>query len=183
MSRQPSTLALRESVLQRTEFDGRLTRHPQDFFLDFVVDEESLLERLKASGNLVTPLNRTWLSSVSDALDELRGRRPSPGLADGRVALLVCGGCGDLACGAITASLGVSDEWVTWTDFQWENGIDPPSTTDLTTELGFAFERRAYDTALSGAYGQVAALPYDESAHRSKKILWPWQWGWRLPQR
>ncbi len=182
MSRPTSTLALEESVLQRTHFDGNLIRHPQEFFLDFVVDGESLMESLEAAGTLVTPLHRAWLPTVPDALDELRGRRPSPGLADHRVALLVCGECGDLACGAITVSLSMSAEWVTWTDFLWEDGCRPPSATTLAAAQGFVFERAAYDTTLSEAYHRVAALPYEEPPHPDRKSLWPWQWGWRLPK-
>jgi hypothetical protein len=29
----------------------------------------------------------------------------------------------------------------------------------------------------------LQAMPYDELAHRGKRFLWPWEWGWRLPPR
>lgn len=177
-----STFELRQPVLDGTGLDGTVMRSPQSHFLDFVLDGESLLDRLEESdGSLVTPLNRAWLPTVPDALDELRGNRPSPGLAEGRVALLVCGTCGDLGCGALTARLSVTAESVTWFDFLWEDGLRPASATSLDAPQVFEFRRSDYDAALRDAYERVAALPYDEQVHRGRKFLWPWQWGWRLP--
>jgi hypothetical protein len=49
MPRPSSSLALRQSVLQRTLIDGNVTRYPQSYFLDFVIDGESLIQRLKPS--------------------------------------------------------------------------------------------------------------------------------------
>ncbi len=182
MPRQTSSLALRQSVLQRTLLDGNVTRYPQSYFLDFVIDGQSLIQRLKPSADLVTPLNRAWLPTVPDALDELRGRRPASGLAEHRIALLVCGGCGDLECGAITASLSVTTDQVSWTEFRWEDGFQPRYEPIAAAGPGFTFDRASYDTTFSEAYDRIAALPYNELAHRGRKFLWPWQWGWRLPK-
>ena len=181
MQHRTSTLELQQSGLRRTLSDGAELRDPPSHFLEFVIDGESLIERLEQPGNYVTPLNRAWLPTVPDVLDELRGNRPSPGLAEGRVALLVCGTCGDLGCGALTARLSVTAESVTWFDFLWEDGLRPASATTLDAPQVFVFRRSDYDTAFRDAYERVAGLPYDESAHRGRKFLWPWQWGWRLP--
>jgi len=178
-----STFALQRSVLRRTLIDGNVTRHPESHFLDFVIDGDSLVVRMKMSGNLVTPLNRAWLASVPDAIDELMGRRSSPGLETGRVVLLVCGGCGDLACGAVTASLRVGADSVVWADFLWEDGYSEPSAVASAPPEAIAFSRCEYEGAMRNAHGDVAELPYDELAHRGRRFLWPWQWGWRLPPR
>ena len=36
--------------------------------------------------------------------------------------------------------------------------------------------------ALEKAEKRVAAFPFDELAHEGRTLLWPWQWGWRLPK-
>ncbi len=65
-------------------------------------------------GSLVTDLNRAWLpESVAPAVETLLGRRPGPDLTVGRIPLLVCGECGDLACGTVTAALDVGATEVT----------------------------------------------------------------------
>lgn len=178
---QTSTFALECAVSRRTLIDGNVTRHPESHFLDFVVDGESLSARMEASGDLVTPLNRAWLSATPEAIDELLGRRPSPGLGVSRVALLVCGDCGDLGCGAVTASLHVDADSVRWTDFLWENTYSEPSPA-VDAPKAITFRRGDYESALRGAYERLAALPYDELAHHGRRFLWPWQWGWRLPR-
>ncbi|RNI25330.1 hypothetical protein EFY87_01480 [Flexivirga caeni] len=79
-------------------------------YLDFVVDGTSLRERMRVSEGFVTAFSREWrLRSASESADELLGQRPTEGLSAGRTALYICADCGDLGCGALTASLHVSD--------------------------------------------------------------------------
>jgi hypothetical protein len=179
---QTSTFALRPAVLHRTVIDGNITRHPESHFLDFVVDGEAWSARLKSSGDLVTPLNRAWLPSVPAAVEELLGRRRPADLAEGRLALLVCGECGDLGCGAVTASLQLRPDSVSWTDFRWENTYSEPSPAVNAPET-VMFRRDDYEATLRGAYQRIAGLPYDPLAHDGRRFRWPWQWGWRLPRR
>lgn len=162
--------------------NGTVTRYPVSHFLDLVVDGSSLLDRLPRSGGMVTGLNRTWLPDVSDAIEELRGRRPAPGLAADRVRLLVCGYCGDLGCGAVTAAIGVDADVVEWFDFAWENDYaEPQPVPDAPDRIVFA--RPNYDEQFDAAYQRIAAMPYDELAEHGTRSRWPWQWGWRLPPR
>jgi hypothetical protein len=177
-----STFALQRSVRRVSVMDGDVARHPASHFLDFVIDGRSLLQHLPDSGDLVTGLNRPWLSSVPDTIDELTGRRATPGLAAGRVALLVCGVCGDLDCGAVTASLRMDDDAVTWTDVLWDDAYSESSAV-AEVPSAMTFNRSEYEAVLRKAYEEVAELPYDELDFRVRKFLWPWQWGWRLSPR
>lgn len=163
--------------------DGNITRHPESHFLDLVVGDRSLRSAVgKPARDLVTELNRPWLPEVAEAVDRLLGRRSGDLLAAGRVALLVCPVDGDLGCGQLTAALDLTPEAVTWSDFLWEDGIfDPRPVEQLEEPL--TFHRAQYEAALADAHERVAAFPYDELAHRGRRFLWPWQWGWKLPPR
>lgn len=165
MPRQTSTFALEYALHRRTVFVGNGTRHPESPFLNFVLDGEPLTARIPEWGDSVTPLNRAWLPAVPRAIDELLGRRPSPGLAASRVALLVCGECGDLGCGAMTASLQVEANSVSWADFLGANGYSEPWPVEGAPEA-VTFSRGEYEATLRGAYERLAALPYDETVHR-----------------
>ncbi|MFC6006954.1 hypothetical protein ACFQDO_07405 [Angustibacter luteus] len=167
--------------MRRTFHDGNVTRYPESHFLDIVVDGRALSDSLPGSRGLVTPLNRAWLPGVERAIDELLGVRPADGLDIGRIFLFVCGACGDLACGAVTARLQVGTELTTWSQFAWENGYEPPEPIE-NAPASLAFETAQYEDALAGAIGRLRLLPYDELAHHGRRFLWPWQWGWRLPK-
>lgn len=176
-----SLLALEPAVLRRVFHDGNVTRHPESHYLDFVVDGRSLTEQIALARGLVTPINRAWLPTVKDAIAELQGTRPADGLTPGRIALYVCGDCGDLGCGAVTATLNVDTCKISWTDFAWDNGYEPTDPIkDSPSAVHFTAEN--YAAVLATAEGRVADLPYDELAHEGRKFLWPWQWGWRLPK-
>jgi hypothetical protein len=178
-----SVLTLQHAVLRRRVFsDGNITRFPESHYLDLVVDERSVSELpLGGHADMVTSLNRAWLPTVPEAIQELLGQRTAEGLAEGRAALLVCGTCGDLACGALTLALHVAADTITWSDFAWENGYESPTRIDGVPE-GLAFDRQRYAAAFIDAYDRTAEFPYDELAHHGRKFLWPWQWGWRLPK-
>ena len=177
-----ATLRLEAAVNTGSFQDGNITRYPESHFLDLVVNGRSLREVVWTPGpDLVTELNRPWLPSVPDAVEKLLSRRPSDDLTAGRVELLVCGVCGDLGCGALTAALDVSDAEVSWSEFQWEDGMfDPRPVEQLDEPL--SFDRALYEAVFSDAYERVAAFPYDESAHHGRRFLWPWRWGWTLPR-
>ena len=181
MTLDPSVLELRPAVLRREFQDGNVTRYPESHYLDFVVDGRALGDVANAGPDVVTLLNRAWLPTVADSIKELLGERPVEGLTQGRIALLVCGVCGDLACAAVTASLRFDAESVTWSDFAWENGYEAADPISETPE-SLTFNRHQYQAAFEDAFDRVAELPYDELAHVGRKFLWPWQWGWRLPR-
>ena len=175
-----AALRLEPVVHTRTIVDGRVTRHPQSHFLDFVIDNVSLLRTAHGQGNLVTDLNRAWRAEcVTAAIEALLGRRPAPDLSGGRIRLLVCGECGDLACGAVTAALDVGVSEMTWSDFRWENWYGEPEPIDSLVEP-IRFDRARYEAELADADNRVGALPeaeplFRERFRRGRYVRWPWQ--------
>jgi hypothetical protein len=162
--------------------DGNITRYPESHFLDLVISGQSLRSVAWTPGpDLVTELNRPWLPTVTEAVDRLLGRRPSEHLPVGRVPLLVCGLCGDLGCGQLTAALDIGDAEVSWSDFLWEDGFFEPRPVEQLHER-LTFDRTSYEAVFADAYERVAAFPYDEPAHHGRRFLWPWQWGWKIPR-
>jgi hypothetical protein len=176
-----SVLTLEPAVLRRTFIDGNVTRHPESHYLDWVVDGQSLHERIPLARGLTTALNRAWLPTVVDAIEELHARRQAEGLGPDRIALYVCGECGDLGCGAVTATLTAASDTITWSDFAWDNGHE---ATDPIADAPaiLTFTAKTYADAFKDAEARVAAMPYDPLAHEGRRFLWPWQWGWRLPK-
>ena len=158
--------------------DGMITRRPEQHFLDFVVDGRPLRDRIVGAEDLVTPLCRTWSAdSVATALDELLGRSEPP---EQRVEILVCGVCGDVDCNGVTARLTLTPSAVAWSDFCWETPAGTTPVEGLPPRM--TFERSEYEAAFNGAFERLGAFPYDRLAHRGRRFLWPWQWGWRAPR-
>lgn len=174
-----NVLALVEEVHVRTWQDGKYVRHPESHFLDYVIDGTPLRGIVPGMADLVTNLNRAWRpEAVAETVEILLGRRPDPDLGGGRVPLLVCGACGGLDCGALTARLSVTDGEVRWSEWQW---VDSEGERDLDVQPeGYRFDRTTYETTISAATQQVSRMPFDELAHRGKRFRWPWQWGWKL---
>lgn len=171
---------LEPAVGVRNWEDGKYHRVFEHHFLDFMIEGLSLRD-LAGEPDMVTPLSRPWLEGVPAEIDRLLGRRETEELSEGRVALLLCGVDGDTACGALTARLEHSEAHVTWTDWLWESyqGAQPVERPSAP----LVFERTRYEAQLHGAVALLRAMPYDELAHRGKRFLWPWEWGWRLPPR
>lgn len=176
-------LALVPALAKWIFVDGNITRHPELHYLDFVINGQSVSSMAADAGlgEMVTPLNRPWLESVPAEVDRFLGRQIHPELAAGRVAILVCAACGDLGCGAVTALLAVTDTTVTWSAWAVEDSRAPAQPIDAFGPSA-VFEWRSYKSVLSAAHARVAALPYDELAHRGRRFLWPWQWGWSRPR-
>ena len=70
---------------------------------------------------------------------------------------------------------------MSWSELQWEDCTrDPRPVEELDQPI--TFDRRQYEAAFVGAGERVAGFPYDELAHHGRRLLWPWQWGWRMPR-
>jgi hypothetical protein len=163
--------------------DGKYLRRPESYSLDLVIDGIPLRDRVAGTENMVTDLSRAWLPDVAEAVEVLKGRKAHPYLDAERVALLVCEVCGDLGCGAVTARRSVTDYEVQWTEWRWTDftGERPAVSPSGEPVTSFAFDRGEYEAALDESMDRLAGLPYDELAHKGKRFLWPWEWGWRLP--
>lgn len=169
--------------MARVFIDGNRTRYPESPFLDLVVDGRSVRSlATQPADDFVTELNRPWLADVANTVDRFLGRRPDEDLAPGRIALLVCPMDGDLWCGQLTALLDIGAAEVSWSDFRWEDGYSD-SRREERLDQPLVFDRAQYEAVFADAYRRVAAFAYDELAHRGRRFLWPWQWGWRLPPR
>lgn len=176
---QQLTLVPREESYASQEGSSQV---PQQVpFLDFVVDGLSLRTMAKHAGyggDFVTPLCRRWAASrVAAAVDQLLRGNCASGES---VEMLVCSVCGDRGCGAVLADVTVETEQVVWSGWRWADSDSAKS--ELIDMPTMRFERGAYAQSVSGAAALVAALPYDETTDR-RRMLWPWQWGWRLPRR
>jgi hypothetical protein len=88
--------------------------------------------------------------------------------------------CGDRDCGAVLADVVIAPGSVTWTNWQF---TDSKGTKQLHALSPYIFDHQVYEALVRSAPATVAAVPYDEQLHVSRRLLWPWQWGWRLPRR
>lgn len=122
---------------------------------DIVVDGRRLAEhfvgRRGAHPRNVVPIG--WLAAdpnvEQQTLEQLLGLTPS-GLVSGRVALLVCEECGDVACGALAVRIVRRDSVVRWTDWAYENGYEPASELGWPTyPQSFEFDLKRYEQAFS----------------------------------
>ena len=183
MTRTLSTLTLAQATHEHAVMAGRGIRHSSSYFLDFFIDDVQLTRAVGELG-FVTALNGEWvLEHVTSAVEVLLGRRPAADLAAGRVPLLVCGECGDLACGALTATLEVGPSEVTWSQFSWEDGYQPSGPVDSLVEP-IRFDREQYESTLAEARSRVTALPPAEPRYSEpdtgeqpthRRWIWPWQ--------
>lgn len=117
---------------------------------DFVVDGRSLAAMVR--GDVVGALgwgDAVWEAGVTDKLL----RRAEPDLPPDRVALYVCPECGDLSCGAVTASVTREGEAVVWRDFRWERDWEGAPDADVLPFGPFRFARGAYGRLLRAALG------------------------------
>lgn len=121
-------------------------------FLDFVIDGESLYEKLWKVGNPgvmggdpgITFLG--WSGNVvweQPGVERLLGEAAPEGWAK-QPSLYVCPECGDLDCGAITVKVEKLDDIVVWSAFAWEHPNyeepDDPYYYPIETVGPFSFE-------------------------------------------
>ena len=141
-------LAPGSSSLDRMQPDGE---HRVDFY-DVLVNDRPLRELIVVPQELA-PLEFGATSLRDDLpprvaieqLDQLLGRK-SGDFSDGRVALYLCPIDGDLWCGAVSAEIERTPEYVTWQKLGWQKPepIDGPEI-DLFQNEPFTFDRRQYE--------------------------------------
>jgi len=112
---------------------------------DFVVDGQSLHARI--GGDVVGALG--WSDAVweSAVVERLQGRA-APDFPPDRVALYVCPECGELDCGAVTASITRAGDVLTWSNFAFQNGPEIVNDAQRIALEPFHFDRGAYGRLL-----------------------------------
>ena len=162
--------------------ENRSWRSPVPF-LDFTVDGESLIATFLGEGldRMPTRLQPEWeQANVVEQIKRLSALG-EPDYEDGRTAMYICR-CGDLDCPGIGARITRSAETITWSDWAWKDGLN---LTDAIDELGsYTFTISEYERTLDDATERLSRIPDWKSpawGPPKQKMLWPWQWGWRLP--
>ena len=102
---------------KRREGGGGATQRD---FLDFVVDGESLYEKI-GRGN-ISPLG--WFTSEENTKVVNRLLLNETELPENRYSLFICAECGDISCGAITAVIEREKDKIIWRDFGYQNDYE-----------------------------------------------------------
>jgi len=125
-------------------------------YFDIVVDGKPLAQHfVGAQGGHPSELSPLGWSSASalhraETVAQLLGQKPSP-LESGRVPVLVCEECGDLACGALAVRIVLGPDRVIWSDWQYENGYEAGHPLEWPAQPGeLVFETRSYEVAIRG---------------------------------
>lgn len=115
-------------------------------YIDFIVSGQSL--------RLILGLHDTdligtfgWIKNKAyenKKIDEFLGLG-KPELETGRTPFYVCPECGDIGCGAITAMIEITDDYVIWRDFGYENDYSEPVFDDYKEIGPFKFDKRDYN--------------------------------------
>lgn len=138
--------------------DGTPHNGPDHQYLGFVVDGRSFTDLFPETGDMVSPFTLAWpLPVMADRLDTLLGRAPDRDAGPGRIVLMSCAECGDLACGALTARLSVLPTEVMWSDFAWMSGDGDVDACDSSPTL--IFDRQGYEREVTMAAQSLAAAP------------------------
>ncbi len=122
---------------------------PREYF-DFIVSGNSLKTILNIeTADFITLfcwdiINREYKNHI---LNVFRLKEKSP-LESGRVMIYVCAECGDIGCGAITASLKDFGDRIIWSDFGYET--DYGGITETYDQVKpIEFNRASYFAAFS----------------------------------
>lgn len=116
-------------------------------FLDFVIDGESLSEKI--SGDLISSLGWFLPQENEKAVNQIMLKEDSD-LPDNRYILYVCPECGDVGCGAITAVIERENDNIVWRDLGFQNNYET-EIRPIENIGSFIFERAQYRNALRTA--------------------------------
>jgi hypothetical protein len=122
-------------------------------YLDFVIDGVSLSERFTSAGfDLVGVFSKSWIPEANKATLRRLLLEKASDFPNGRCSVFVCGECGDLGCGAVSAHISASDNTVIWKDFGFQNNHDCEIRFEKLSDLGpFHFDVKNYRSKLSEA--------------------------------
>ena len=121
-------------------------------FLDFVVDGQSLWERLGKKHDMVSVFCAEYpLHETAKAVDRFLLKEGAD-LPNGRRSLFICAECGDLGCGAITLRIEKHEQTIIWNSFGYENTYEPEVEFEEYRGAGpFMFDAATYERTIAGA--------------------------------
>lgn len=121
---------------------------PERPYWDFIVSNRSWRDPLgPPEPDLVTSLG--WPDEAYEAEQiQVFTFRKEPDLPTGRTLFYVCPECGDVNCGAVTATVQDRGDRIVWTEFGYETGYGG-LTESYTAVEPIKFERQSYFQAFS----------------------------------
>lgn len=143
----PSLLELVAAIRLGAKHSGGVFKSERHF-LDFVVDGESLWEKVGSERDAVSVICFEYIyeetvKAISRLL--LTEKAVIPG---DRRSLFICSECGDIGCGAVTAFVEREGQWIVWKDFGYENDYEENNRLDEYRHIGaYRFEWTRYESA------------------------------------
>ncbi len=118
-------------------------------FLDFVVDGNSLYQKLvEMSVDKISPIGWGTPNEQLKVIDRFLLNAPAD-FPDERRAICVCGECGDLDCGAISAIIERKADKVVWRDFGFESTYEDEIDFVGYEKIGpFSFDGEQYESLI-----------------------------------
>ena len=144
------TLTLGQGHRKGQVVKNRITK-VERHYIDFIVSGQSLgqifgLPDFDLIGTFGWTDNKEYENKKKD---EFLGIS-KPELETGRTCFYVCPECGDIGCGAITATIEFTDKHIVWKDFGYENNYSQPDLTDYKQIGPFTFDKTQYFKTLEG---------------------------------
>ena len=150
------------SVLELAPATGIGVEYPdgtfksQRHFLDFVVDGESLWEKIGKPRDSVSVIcfeysHEETVKAINRLLLTERAVIPAD-----RRPLFICSECGDIGCGAITAFVVKEGQSIVWKDFGFENDYEENIRLDEFRHIGpYTFDWKEYESVLLQAIDRL----------------------------
>jgi hypothetical protein len=128
-------------------------------FLDFVVNGNSLWERVGKRDDMVTVLCREFASEETRKATRRLLLVEEADFPDDRRSLFICSECGDLGCGAISIAVEKKGDRIMWKNFGYENTYENDVKLSDYADVGpFAFDAAAYQALLSQAIERLYGI-------------------------
>ena len=150
-----SFLQLVPAIRIGVKYTGGLLKSERHF-LDFVIDGESLWQKLGKPRDSVSIVCFEFSREETfKAVNRLLLIEKAVIPADRR-SLFICGECGDIGCGSVTASVVRDGQAVVWKDFGFENDYEEDIRLDEYEGIGpYSFEWGPYERVLLQAIEDV----------------------------
>lgn len=155
--------------MSQIELNWRVSKNSRKF-LDFVIDGTSFYDRLDQ--DLISPLGWFLPEHQTKVVERLLLLEP-PDFADGRTSIFVCGECGDIYCGSLSAFIESDGDSIIWRDFVYQNNLDPDlGYSDDYRDLGpFVFDADQYTQTMLSAITLYTEQPETDSDGLFDRII------------